>query len=127
MKKTLILFIITTLTLSLFGCNKNTETISHTPGTPTEITVNANKEWYERLDFSDEKELENATRGLIEAPESVVIYNEDGSVAWSMDTLGNVSKEAPDTVNPSLWRNTQLNAYAGLFEVCERSRRYSYS
>lgn len=119
MKKSLVLLILITLTLSLFGCNKNAATISHTPGTPTEITINANKEWYERLDFSDEKELENATRGLIEAPESVVIYNEDGSVAWSMDALGNVSGEAPDTVNPSLWRNTQLNAYAGLFEVCE--------
>ncbi len=26
-------------------------------------------------------------------------------------------KPAPDTVNPSLWRNTQLNMHYGLFEV----------
>ena len=30
-----------------------------------------------------------------------------------------MNRDAPDTVNPSLWRNTQLNAKAGLFEVCD--------
>lgn len=85
----------------------------------TESTVKANAAWYEILDFEDEKERENALRGLIEAPESVVIYAEDGSVAWSVDALGDLSGEAPDTVNPSLWRDTQMNAYAGLFEVCD--------
>lgn len=137
MKKIGIYLLLMILVLSAAGCNKkqttisdettstnavvgdNTDKYNHTPGTATEITVNANKEWYEKLDFSDEKEFENATKGLIEAPESVVIYNEDGSIAWSVDALGDVSGEAPDTVNPSLWRNTQLNAYAGLFEVCE--------
>lgn len=137
MKKTCIFLMMVVLIISITGCDKDKTTISnettsantgsneciesntHTPGTATEITINANKEWFEKLDFSDEKEFENATKGLIEAPESVVIYNEDGSVAWSVDALGDVSGEAPDTVNPSLWRNTQLNAYAGLFEVCE--------
>lgn len=85
----------------------------------TERTAQANVAWYDLLDFEDEKEKENALRGLIEAPESLVIYTEDGSVAWSIDSLGDLSGEAPDTVNPSLWRNTQLNAYAGLFEVCD--------
>ncbi|MBO4914889.1 MAG: MBL fold metallo-hydrolase [Oscillospiraceae bacterium] len=90
------------------------------PTGATELTKAANAAWYERLDFSDEREKENALRGLIEAPESVVIYREDGQVAWSVDTFGFVREnEAPDTANPSLWRHTQLNAYAGLFEVCE--------
>ena len=123
MKKIGIYLLLMILVLSAAGCNKkqttisdettstnavvedNTDKYNHTPGTATEITVNANKEWYEKLDFSDEKEFENATKGLIEAPESVVIYNEDGSIAWSVDALGDVSGEAPDTVNPSLWRN----------------------
>ena len=33
-------------------------------------------------------------------------------------SYGDLSGDAPDTVNPSLWRNTQLNAKAGLYEVC---------
>ncbi len=86
----------------------------------THFTAEANQSWYDLLDFSDEREKENALRGLIEAPESVVIYREDGTVAWSVDDFAFVrDKEAPDTVNPSLWRHTQLNAYAGLFEVCD--------
>lgn len=94
-------------------------TNTHTPNTATEITKAVNAGWYDKLNFEDEKEFENATKGLIEAPESVVIYNDAGEVVWSVDALGNLEGEAPDTVNPSLWRNTQLNAYAGLFEVCD--------
>ena len=86
----------------------------------TTYTAEANKAWYDRLDFSDETEKENALRGLIEAPESVIITRDDGVVAWNLDDFAFVrDAEAPDTVNPSLWRNTQLNAYAGLFEVCD--------
>lgn len=86
----------------------------------TQYTIEANKAWYDNLDFSDEREKENALRGLIEAPESVILYREDGTVAWSRDAFDFVrDQEAPDTVNPSLWRHTQLNTYAGLFEVCD--------
>ena len=31
-----------------------------------------------------------------------------------------VDKPAPDTVNPSLWRNAQLNMNYGLFKVADR-------
>lgn len=84
----------------------------------TETTAELNAAWYDTLDFTDERELENAARGLIEAPESVTIYNESGEVAWSV-SADTYAGEAPESVNPSLWRNTQLNAYAGLFEVCD--------
>ena len=39
--------------------------------------------------------------------------------AWDLQSYGDLNRDAPDTVNPSLWRNTQLNAKAGLFEVCD--------
>ena len=86
----------------------------------TDATRAANRAWFKWLDFSDESEKEDALRGLIEAPEDVVIHSDDGAVAWSLEDFAFVKDaEAPDTVNPSLWRNTQLNAYAGLFEVCD--------
>lgn len=84
----------------------------------TEATAKTNAAWLDALDFADETERENAARGLIEAPESVTVYTETGKVAWSV-TASDFEGDAPDTVNPSLWRNTQLNAYAGLFEVCD--------
>ena len=44
------------------------------------------------LDFEDTAEFENATKGLL---------------------------ASPDTANPSLWRDTQLNHIYGLFEVTD--------
>ena len=83
-------------------------------------TIDANRQWYKTLDFSDETEKANATRGLIESLESLRLTREDGAVAWDLEAFNFVrDAEAPDTANPSLWRNTQLNAYAGLFEVTE--------
>ena len=95
-------------------------TAAYAANEATEYTAAANAAWYDTLDFSDETEKENALRGLIEAPESVVIYRDDGVVAWSVDSFDFVrDAEAPETVNPSLWRHTQLNTYAGLFEVTD--------
>ena len=69
----------------------------------------------------DESEKENALRGLIEAPESLVIFDSDGNEVWNVADYSFVNEleKAPDTVNPSLWRNTLYNQYAGLFEVCD--------
>ena len=86
----------------------------------TAHTAAANSGWYDLLDFGDEREKECALRGLIEAPKELVIRRADDVVAWDLSKFDFVKeRKAPDTVNPSLWRNTQLNAYAGLFEVCD--------
>ena len=84
----------------------------------TAITAETNAEWYEKLDFSDQRELANAERGWLDHAEGKVIYNDDGTTAWDLQSYGDLNRDAPDAVNPSLWRNTQLNAKAGLFEVC---------
>lgn len=86
----------------------------------SQYTAEANAAIYELLDFSDEQEREFAEKGFLEAPESLVITAEDGHTIWSQEVYDFVrEKEAPDTVNPSLWRNTQLNALYGLFEVTD--------
>ena len=92
------------------------------PGTTqdaTSCTAEKNAEWYSKLDFSDRREFANAERGLLDDQEGRVIYNDDGSTAWDLQDYGDLDRDAPDTVNPSLWRNAQLNAKAGLFEVCD--------
>ena len=86
---------------------------------PTQFTVDANEQVYALLDFEDERELENAQRGLIDAPESLEIKTETGKVAWSQDAYAFVDEDAPGSANPSLWRNTQLNHIYGLFEVMD--------
>ena len=85
----------------------------------TEYTKAANDEVYALLDFEDVREKENAERGLIAAPDSLEITTEDGKVAWSQAAYAFLDQDAPDSANPSLWRNTQLNHVYGLFEVMD--------
>ena len=85
----------------------------------TTITAEANAEWYEKLDFSDRREFANAERGWLDNAEGRIINGDDNRSAWDLQSYGDLNRDAPDTVNPSLWRNTQLNAKAGLFEVCD--------
>ena len=87
----------------------------------TEITVQKNAGVYQLLDFSDEQESEFARRGLIAAPETLTIQAENGMTIWSQDAYNFVreAESAPDTANPSLWRNTRQNALYGLFQVTD--------
>ena len=85
----------------------------------TAITAEKNAAWYEALDFSDRREFANAERGWLDNAEGRIIDGDDNRSAWDLQSYGDLNRDAPDTVNPSLWRNTQLNAKAGLFEVCD--------
>ena len=87
----------------------------------TEITAQKNAEVYQLLDFSDEQESEFASRGFIAAPETLTIQAENGMTIWSQDAYSFVreNETAPDTANPSLWRNTRQNALYGLFQVTD--------
>lgn len=73
----------------------------------------------ERLPFSDTQDFEDANRGLIGTRSPNAITNAQGEVVWDNDTYEFLQGEAPDTVNPSLWRQSTLNAIQGLFEVVE--------
>ena len=85
----------------------------------TQYTVDANKQVYALLDFSDTSEFDNATKGLIASPDSLDIYDESGKLVWSQTAYAFLENDAPDTANPSLWRNAQLNHIFGLFEVTD--------
>lgn len=86
----------------------------------TEITKKINSEVYALLDFEDESERENAEKGFIYAPESLEITDDEGNVIWSQSAYEFVENaDASYTVNPSLWRNTQLNHLYGLFQVTD--------
>lgn len=89
------------------------------PKAATETTVQINSALFSLLDFEDDSEYQNATKGLIDAPESLEIKNQNGDVIWSQKAYEFVDQatEAPDTVNPSLWENTRNNHAYGLFEV----------
>ncbi len=70
-------------------------------------------------DFNDRTDYEDADRGLIGSLKPCIIRGADGSEFWHNDALGFLSGDCPDTVNPSLWRQSQLTARQGLYEVTE--------
>jgi len=80
------------------------------------------------LPFGDRADFEDARRGFIAAVPDATVVGAQGPV-WSMkpyaflqpDTAGtDAAARAPDTVHPSLWRQAQLNAIHGLFQVTDR-------
>ncbi|MGV0808285.1 alkyl/aryl-sulfatase [Mycolicibacterium setense] len=86
----------------------------------TEATKAANQKLLDTLPFNDKADFEDAKRGLIARPDTLTIKNDKGDVVWDMEEYKKYiadDKPAPDTVNPSLWRMTQLNMHYGLFEV----------
>lgn len=81
--------------------------------------VQQQAELRERLPFSDRQDFEDATRGLIARREPNAVTAADGRVVWDNDTYAFLDDDCPDTVNPSLWRQSRLVAEQGLFEVVE--------
>ncbi|MEZ2744257.1 alkyl/aryl-sulfatase [Halopseudomonas bauzanensis] len=82
-------------------------------------TAQANAAVLQQLDFTDRQAFEAARRGFIATPPDDPLLNPDGSIAWNMGAYAFLAEEAPDTVNPSLWRQAQLNSIHGLFKVTE--------
>ncbi len=103
----------------LTGCGKE-EVLTAEVKVASEDTKNINAAVTEKLNFGDEREREFAERGFIRAPETLEIFNSNGATVWSQDIYDFVrGADAPDSANPSLWRNTQLNALYGLYEVVD--------
>ncbi len=75
----------------------------------------------ETLPFGDQRDLADANRGFIGMMADPVIKDATGRVIYSLSVYDFLDKEkAPDTVNPSLWRQARLNMAGGLFKVTDR-------
>jgi alkyl sulfatase BDS1-like metallo-beta-lactamase superfamily hydrolase len=72
------------------------------------------------LDFSNTQSFADAAKGFIASLETLTLKNSDGRVTFDLTQMDFLNQNAPETVNPSLWRQSQLNAqYNGLFEVVD--------
>ncbi|MFE6229467.1 alkyl/aryl-sulfatase [Streptomyces sp. NPDC057854] len=71
------------------------------------------------LDYTDRTDFDNAERGLVDQLRPCTITDATGRVVFDMEQYGFLQGEAPETVHPSLWRQAQLCAVHGLFEVTE--------
>jgi len=71
------------------------------------------------LPFEDRQDFADADRGFIAAMDPCIVRSDDGRVVWDNDAYGFLDGDCPETANPSLWRQSQLCAKQGLFEVTE--------
>lgn len=91
------------------------------PKTAEPATIKANEALYGMLPFDDVRDVADAARGFIAAPDSAIITNEAGRTVYSLQPYSFLrSEKAPATVNPVLWRQARLNLEAGLFKVTDR-------
>ncbi|HEY3864764.1 MAG TPA: alkyl sulfatase dimerization domain-containing protein [Solirubrobacteraceae bacterium] len=88
----------------------------------TEFTKAVNDELLSLLPFEDRQDFEDAARGHIAEINGSVVHAPDGRVTWDPNKFAFVGDDrpCPPTVNPSLWRQSQLCAHGGLFKVVER-------
>lgn len=84
---------------------------------PTATIAAANLAQRDGLPFEDTRDFEDADRGFLGALEPCVVTAADGRVVWDNDSYGFLAGDAPDSVHPSLWRQSQLCAKQGLYEV----------
>lgn len=87
----------------------------------SEATKAANKKLVEQLPFNDKSDFDNARKGLIAPLPEEVLKGAAGNVIWNPQQYAFIKPDAkaPDTVNPSLWRQSQLINLSGLFEVTD--------
>lgn len=88
----------------------------------SQATIDANEALRNFLPFEETSDFENATRGQIATLEADTITGPEavagaGGVVYDLRLFDFLQGDAPDTANPSLWRQSWLNAVAGLFEV----------
>ncbi len=101
----------------------------------TKATLDYNALYRNGLPFDDVQDFKDAHRGLLAAlPDPAIIKNAEGTPVWDLSVysfLGtSENDDAPDTVNPSLWRMAKLNMIHGLFEVVDgiyQARGYDLS
>jgi len=91
------------------------------PKPASEATKAANNALLKELPFNDKTSFELAHKGFIAPLPSAVIKGASGNVIWDPAKYSFIKEgeEAPDTTNPSLWRQSQLINISGLFEVTD--------
>ena len=87
----------------------------------TEFTAKANQSPLSELNWENNEDFELSGRGFIASLDDPVISDVNGRPVWDLSAYDFLNEEtAPASVNPSLWRQSRLNAlYHGLFKVTE--------
>ena len=92
--------------------------MAYEPKDATAATVQANRDAVALYPMDDRQDFADADRGFI-APFPGPVLRDDGHLIFDPDSYSYLQDDAPapDTVNPSLWRQSQVMRRGGLFKV----------
>lgn len=88
-------------------------------GVASKSTIAHQAQIKKAINLSDRTDFIQANKGLIASAEHLLIRNAANDIIWSNPGYKFIKGEAPNTVNPSLWRQEKLNNISGLFEVTD--------
>src|SRR5262249_24882450 len=101
------------------GCCAQAPEVAVKP--PTEATRQVNDRARQQMHLNDERDFAEARRGRIAPlPNGGVVRDSAGNTVMDAGSFGFVKSGAPDSVNPGLWRQLQLESETGLFQVTDR-------
>jgi alkyl sulfatase BDS1-like metallo-beta-lactamase superfamily hydrolase len=90
---------------------------SSKPASPA--TVKSQADIRAALPADDGSDAEFAMRGFIATRKDPIIRNAAGKTVWNLDAYDWMKGEAPETVNPSLWRHMRILRTHGLFKLAD--------
>jgi alkyl sulfatase BDS1-like metallo-beta-lactamase superfamily hydrolase len=86
----------------------------------TSTTAERNAAVAAALPLDDPGDFEAARRGFVAGDDVGTLVGAGERVVWDRRAYDFIDGEAPPSVNPSLWRQAQLNNIDGLFRVTDR-------
>ena len=105
--------------LVLMGCEQSQQPSEELKSAASAFTIASNRQFADELDLDHQQDFEDARRGMIAAAPNESVTAASGVQVWDGAAYDFIQGDAPDTVNPSLWRQAKLNNIRGLFKVEE--------
>ena len=105
--------------LILMGCEQSQQPSEKVKSAASAFTIASNRQFADELDLDHQQDFEDARRGMVAAAPNESVTAASGVQVWDGAAYDFIQGDAPDTVNPSLWRQAKLNNIRGLFKVEE--------
>jgi len=121
LKKNMIAAIAVACVVGVFGFSSLVSAGPEGPKDATTGTKAANDKLYKELPFADKQAFKDAHKGFIAPLPQAMIKGKAGNLIWNPTQYDFIKEgeKAPGSVNPSLWRQSQLINISGLFEVTD--------
>jgi alkyl sulfatase BDS1-like metallo-beta-lactamase superfamily hydrolase len=115
-----VLALLLSVTFTTAYAQNNTLPAPPVPQNASSETQQMNTAVLQELPFANRDDYELAKRGFIATYPDLTITNQAGQPIWSLKNYSFLSADtAPATVNPSLWRQAQINMNNGLYKVTD--------